>query len=96
MTTIELIIALEEGKLLEKDYARVYGPDMGYYEKGENVQYLFKDDYKGQKFYNCSGWGSYQSTDTSLLELIKHPEYWVISKYSVEDRPWNLGFQKQN
>jgi hypothetical protein len=91
MNTLELVTALEEGKLLEKDYALAFGKEMGYYEEGDDVQYLSLEFFpNGSKYYNSSGWGSYNATESNLIELFKHPEYWRISKFKVEDRPWNL------
>jgi len=81
----ELFKALEEGKLLVKDYHSMYPLQ---YEKDECKQYFFHHILDG---FVLQGWGSHYTvtkrTDV-LIEIATYPERWTISEYEVKDQPW--------
>lgn len=72
----ELINSLMNGELLEKKY------DIG------ESQYLFYDKEYG---FEVKGWGSaYGKEEDRIMELLLHPEHWIVSENKVEDYPWSV------
>lgn len=98
MKSSQLIAALEEGKLLEKDYKIAYPDEYQFYEEGDHVQYLFlytAPEAIGINYYEAKGWGSYGNVEDRIAEIARVPCRWRVSKHSVDDRPWSIDFKNK-
>ena len=89
-----LFYALENGKILEKDFALAYPENYHKLDVGEFVQYVIFNKEHG--YLEKKGWSSAYGTEEGVaFNILRHPEQWRVSEYSIEDRPWSVDFKKK-
>jgi hypothetical protein len=81
LTPGEMIDCLINGAVLERFEKEASD------EFSNRYLYLYFDGI----FYETKGWGShYVKPEQAIMDIIKNPNNWVISDYTIEDKPWIL------
>lgn len=93
-TNLELLKALDQGKLLE--YQEYKGNTTYDTIKIEECTTYFYMSING--FLEVKGWGSYfhlSNPGQMLTKIFLDPSKWSISKFKINDYPWNSKFNKE-
>lgn len=78
----KLINALTQGEILRRNHKYPDGTLIG-------SEYFFMD--VEHKYFESKGWGSALGTTEERLEsIIKDPQDWEITQYSLIQKPWSL------
>ena len=78
MTAAELINALEEGRIITKDYAIAYPDKYEYTKPGECVAEYFMD--RQSRTIEKRGWGSaYGNSEKYLADMFKNPNHFQLT-----------------